>query len=53
MSNFKQSDNLHILTKLQSVYVLDKVKIACFPRVFLKDKFVGFSICQSEIGECF
>lgn len=44
MSNFKQSDNLHILTKPQSVYLLDKVKIVCFPRMFLKDKFVGFLI---------
>lgn len=50
MSNFKQSDNLHILTKLGSVYLLDKVKIVCFPGMFLKDKFVGFLICQSEIG---
>lgn len=53
MSNFKQSDNLHILTKLQTVYLLDKVKTACFPRMFLKDKFVGLLICQSEIGEHF
>lgn len=33
--------------------MLDTVKMVCFPRMFLKDKSVGFLICQSEIGERF